>query len=130
MCPFGGRHRIRAVDLGLDGKTALVTGASSGIGAATASMLANEGADVVVSYWHNAEGASRTVEHIQQGGRRAWMVRMDVADAASVAEGLAAVRDVVPGLDAVALCSGVNVITPFEELSAAEWDQVVRVNLN
>lgn len=123
-------HRIGLVDLRLADKTALVTGASSGIGAATACLLAAEGADVVVAYWHDVDGARRTADRILERGRQAWLIQMDVADPESVAGGVTRMRDTVEGLDAAALCSGVNAITPFEALTAAEWDQVVRVNLN
>src|SRR5438309_1368607 len=118
------------VDLGLAGRTALVTGASSGIGAATAHMLAEEGADVVVTYGHNAAGAEQIANTIRELGRRAWTERMDVSDPNAVADCVSKIRDAVGELDVVALCAGTNVITQFENVTPDEWDHVVRVNLN
>jgi len=118
------------VDLELSGKVALVTGASSGIGAATASLLAAEGADVVVSYAENAAGAERTAAEVRSHGRQATLLRMDVGDPAAVSGAVAALGQQVTGLDVAVLCAGMNVITPFAQLSPVEWEQVVRVNLN
>jgi 3-oxoacyl-[acyl-carrier protein] reductase len=118
------------VDLGLAGKVAFVTGASSGIGAATASLLAAEGADVVVSYSTNRAGAERTAGEVRSCGRKAVLQQMDVADAEDVAAAMNEIQQHVPGLDVAALCAGTNVITPLAELSPAEWDEVLRVNLS
>jgi 3-oxoacyl-[acyl-carrier protein] reductase len=118
------------MDLGLAGKTALVTGASSGIGAATAGLLAAEGADVVVSYADNAAGAERTAAEVRARGRAAHVLRMDVGEAEQVADAIAELQHSVAGLDVAVLCAGMNIITPFEQLTPAEWDQIVQVNLN
>jgi 3-oxoacyl-[acyl-carrier protein] reductase len=119
-----------SVDLGLAGKVALVTGASSGIGAAAACLLAAEGADVVVSYGHGLAGAERTAESVRALGRQAILLKMDVGDADAVSAAIAELGQTMAGLDVAVLCAGVNVITPFDQVTPAEWDQVVRVNLN
>jgi 3-oxoacyl-[acyl-carrier protein] reductase len=119
------------VDLGLSGKTALVTGASSGIGAAAAGLLAEEGAEVVVvSYSGNAAGAERTAAEVRAHGCEALLMQMDVGDPEAVSGAVADLGARVSGLDVAILCAGLNTITPFEQLTPAEWDQVVRVNLN
>jgi 3-oxoacyl-[acyl-carrier protein] reductase len=118
------------MDLGLTGKVALVTGASSGIGASTAGLLAAEGADVVISYSGNLAGAERTAAEVRSHGRQAVLLAMDVADAQAVAAAIDQLERLVHKLDIAVLCAGVNVITPFEQVSPAEWDQVLRVNLD
>ncbi|HEY3477467.1 MAG TPA: SDR family NAD(P)-dependent oxidoreductase, partial [Streptomyces sp.] len=70
--------------MNLDGKVALVTGGSRGIGAATALRLAEAGADVVLTYAVNAEQAATVVDRIKALGRRALAVGADNADAAAV----------------------------------------------
>lgn len=125
----GPNLELVSVDLGLAGKVALVTGASSGIGAATAALLASEGAHVVVSYSGNLQGAHQTAEAIRAAGRDAWLLPMDIGDAGAVRRALQALPQDVT-LDIAVLCAGTNVITPFEDDETDEWDEVVRVNLN
>ncbi|HET8628537.1 MAG TPA: SDR family NAD(P)-dependent oxidoreductase, partial [Thermomicrobiales bacterium] len=100
------------MDLGLRDKIALVTGASSGIGAATARLLAAEGADVAVCYGRDAAGAEGVAADVRAAGRRAWTCALDVADAGVVAAALARLGADLAGLDALVLCAGHNVITP------------------
>lgn len=66
------------MDLFLEGRRALVTGASRGIGAATAIVLAQRGADVVVNYHRDSGGAARTVAAIEAFGRRAVAIQASV----------------------------------------------------
>jgi 3-oxoacyl-[acyl-carrier protein] reductase len=118
------------MDLGLQNKIALVTGASSGIGAATAALLAQEGADVVVCYRQDAVGAEQTAAGVRAAGRRAWLCSFDLARSESVAQGLAPLRTDPGHLDILVLCAGQNIITPLERLEAGEWGQIIAVNLN
>jgi 3-oxoacyl-[acyl-carrier protein] reductase len=69
----------------LSGKVALVTGASRGIGRAIAADLARAGCDVAVNYREREQDAAETVRLVEQAGRRAFLARADVADAAQVA---------------------------------------------
>jgi 3-oxoacyl-[acyl-carrier protein] reductase len=117
------------MDLGLTDKIALVTGASSGIGAAIARLLADEGADVVVAYRHGITGAEDTATAIRKSGRRAWTVPMDIGDPASVQAAIDLVGQHVDRCDVLILNAGRNLVTPFDALSTEEWDDVVRVNL-
>ena len=118
------------MDLGLYDKVALVTGASSGIGAATAKLLAKEGADVVVCYRQHEEGASRIAQLVQNAGRRSWLCQMDVSDAHDVSSAIARLRVEVDKFDVLVLCAGQNIVTPFDELTTGEWNQIINVNLN
>lgn len=68
----------------LSGKVALVTGASSGIGRATALMFAQSGADVALNYWTMPEGAEATAAEIQKLGRKALLLKVDITKQADV----------------------------------------------
>ena len=69
----------------LHGKVALITGSDSGIGQASAVAFAAEGADVVVTYLHDADGAAATAKEVEAAGRRAIVVQVDISDEAQVA---------------------------------------------
>jgi 3-oxoacyl-[acyl-carrier protein] reductase len=118
------------LDLGLRGKIAFVTGASSGIGAAVSRMFSEEGADVVVCYHRNRAGADQTAEDVQRCGRRAWLISFDAGDDHSVAVAIDEVKRLVGAIDIAVLCAGTNAIAPLTELDPGEWDEVIRVNLN
>ncbi|MEU0193599.1 SDR family oxidoreductase [Streptomyces afghaniensis] len=113
----------------LDGKVALVTGASRGIGAATALRLAREGADVAVGYVNGKEAAEDVVRAVAALGRRAVAVRADAADAAEAAGAVTAAAEALGGLDVLVNNAGVGVLGPLETLSLADVDRVLAVNV-
>ena len=118
------------MDLGLAGKIGFVTGASSGIGAAVAWILAEEGADMVVGYGHNDAGAHNTAQLVESKGRRAWLSQMEITDPHSVTAGVEQLKTVISRLDILILCAGQNIITPWNQISRDEWNQVIGVNLS
>jgi 3-oxoacyl-[acyl-carrier protein] reductase len=118
------------MDLNLRNKTVFVTGASSGIGAATALLFAQEGANVVIGYGRNDPAAQSVLEKATSRGVQAWLCKMDVTSPASVREGLQHISSTVSGLDGLVLCAGENRIGSIPEISPEEWNQVLAVNLN
>jgi 3-oxoacyl-[acyl-carrier protein] reductase len=118
------------MDLKLAHKKALVTGASSGIGAATARLLAQEGADVIVCYGHNETGAAETLTAVKAHGVRGWLSQMDVGDPKQVQAEMARIGAIVEALDVLVLCAGSNQIAPLEEVTTEAWQRVLDVNLN
>jgi 3-oxoacyl-[acyl-carrier protein] reductase len=118
------------MDLKLNDKIALVTGASSGIGAATVRVLAEEGADVAIGYRANLAGAEQTARAVRDAGRRAWLIGMDISDPDDVARGMRELQGQIDRLDILILCAGESTNTPFVELTPAEWARIIDVNLN
>jgi 3-oxoacyl-[acyl-carrier protein] reductase len=117
------------MDLELAGRTAVVIGGSTGIGAATARALAVEGCDVAVTYRSSRAGAEDTAREIRSLGRRAWMAELDLADVAAVGAAAKALADEIGGVDIVVLSAGRNIVTPIAEISPEEWGTVLDVNL-
>jgi glucose 1-dehydrogenase len=113
----------------LQGKRAVVTGSSSGIGRAIAIAFGQEGADVVVHYHKEAEEAQEVVQEIQKLGRRSAAFQAD-ADQAGAMIGLVenAVKT-LGGLDVLVDSAGLEIREPFLEVSEAHYDLVMNVNL-
>jgi 3-oxoacyl-[acyl-carrier protein] reductase len=113
----------------LNGRTALVTGGSRGIGAAAALRLAREGADVAVTYVNGKEAAEDVVRRIETLGRRAVALRADSADADEAAGAVERTTEALGGLDVLVNNAGVGVLGPLEGLSLADVDRVLAVNV-
>jgi len=115
----------------LHGRSALVTGAGSGIGQRLAAGLAEYGADVsVVDLPAQAQGSARTEARITELGRRGVVIEADVTDPDSVAAAVQRHADEFGGLDIAVNCAGVKHSSPAEELEPGEWRRVLDVNLN
>jgi 3-oxoacyl-[acyl-carrier protein] reductase len=113
----------------LRGRTALITGASRGIGRAIALALARAGANVAVGYRERAEAAAEVVGAIEAGGGRALAVRGDVAVRADVGSLVARTLEAFGGLDVLVNNAGLLQQKPFAELDEEDWDRTLAVNL-
>lgn len=112
----------------LQQKVAVITGAASGIGRATAERLAGGGAAVVVADI-NGGGAQETVARITRSGGRAIAVQVDVAKLADAHRMLAAAEQEFGGLDILCNNAGVNTGEVFSAASIEQWQRVIDVNL-
>ncbi|MEV4600322.1 3-oxoacyl-ACP reductase family protein [Amycolatopsis sp. NPDC049253] len=113
----------------LDGKVALVTGGSRGIGAATAQRLAEEGADVAITYVRGAERATEVVEKIKATGRRGLAIAADSADAEAVRAAVETAVAEFGRLDVLVNNAGVGFVAPVAETGLADLDRVLAVNV-
>ncbi|MGA5406905.1 SDR family oxidoreductase [Streptomyces lavendulocolor] len=115
----------------MNGRTALVTGGSRGIGAATALRLARAGADVAITYVTDREAAEAVIRKVEAAGRRGVALRADSGDAAEAADAVPRAADALGGgrLDVLVNNAGVGVVGPLEELTAADVDRVLAVNV-
>ncbi len=117
----------------LTGKVALVTGGDSGIGKAVAIAYAREGADVAISYLSEMEDgdARDTAAWIEKAGRRAWVVRGDLADPARCRELVASTVEQLGGLDVLVSNAAFQMShESLEEVSDEEWDRTLATNLS
>ncbi|WP_412076251.1 SDR family oxidoreductase [Streptomyces xanthophaeus] len=114
----------------MDGNTvALVTGGSRGIGAASAIRLAEDGADVVISYVNDAEAAAAVVGKVEALGRRGLAVRADAGDAEQAAAAVEATVRGMGRIDVLVNNAGVGVIGPLDGLGRDDVDRVLAVNV-
>lgn len=113
----------------LNGKVALVTGGSRGIGAATAVRLAREGADVAVTYVSGKDAAEDVVRAVEALGRRAVALRADSADAQEAAGAVTRTAEALGGLDVLVNNVGVGLLGPLASLSVGDVDRLLAVNV-
>jgi glucose 1-dehydrogenase len=121
---------------GLEGKNVLVTGGTSGIGQAIAVRFAEHGANVAINYLRDPDEAAETEEQVhackrrvQQHGVRDVLVGADVSKEDEVARMVQETVDELGGLDVLVNNAGIQISRPSEELSSADFDKVLAVNL-
>lgn len=113
----------------LDGKVALVTGGSRGIGAAIARRLARDGADVALTYVSSPDKAAAVADEIRAAGRRGVSIAADSADAAAVVAAVDQVAAEFGKLDILINNAGIFLPARFEATTLAETDQLWAVNV-
>lgn len=119
------------MEIRLDGKRALVTGASSGIGRGIAELLAISGADVAVNFRGDRNGAEETAELVRIAGREALIVQADVGDRDQVADMFARLDEAWGTLDILVNNAGhASAPKPVHDTSWEEWDRVLRSDLH
>lgn len=111
------------------GKTAIVTGASRGVGRAAALRLAEGGANVVVNYLSNAGEAAETVNQCAAKGPEAIGVRGDVSELAGASAVAKAALDTFGRIDLLVCNAGVWEGAPIEEMTEETWNKVINTNL-
>ena len=113
----------------LTGKPALVTGASRGIGAGIALALADQGADVVITYERSADRAAEVVQAIENKGRRGFAIQADSADPAAVKRSVQDAASALGGLDILVNNVGIARVGPLADMALADIDVLLNVNV-
>jgi NAD(P)-dependent dehydrogenase (short-subunit alcohol dehydrogenase family) len=113
----------------LAGRVALVTGAQQGIGAAIAVALAEEGADVALTWLDDQSAAEGVAARIHQTGRRAQLIRADVARLGDIETMVSSTVDALGAPDILVNNAGVYPRVKFLEMRESDWDYVLDINL-
>jgi len=113
----------------LEGKVALITGASRGIGAAIAKRVAADGAKVVITYTKGADAAASVVKEIERVGGKAIAIQADAADADAVKAAVEKTVATFGQLDVLVNNAGTAIPKTFEEATIEEMDRVLAINV-
>ena len=113
----------------LAGRKVLVTGSSKGIGRGIAVRMAQEGADVAINYNTDPKGAEEALADVQAFGRRGAMFKANLGEVAEVDDLVARSIDALGGLDVLVNNAGIERHAAFWDVSEAEYDAVLNVNL-
>jgi NAD(P)-dependent dehydrogenase (short-subunit alcohol dehydrogenase family) len=125
-----GEKSRRGLDLfRLDGRVALITGGSRGLGEAMAAALASAGADLMLVSRHEEEVQATAERLAAESGRRVRAVAADVAEGAAVSHMVDHTLSTFGRIDILINSAGINIRKPTLEMGDAEWDQVVDINL-
>jgi L-rhamnose 1-dehydrogenase len=114
----------------LEGKTVLITGGSSGIGAAAAIEAARQGADVAINYFSADAGAEQVVAAIEALGRRAFALKGDVAEAATAKTFVAQAVEALGRVDVFVSNAGICPFHAFLDMPAETFERTMAVNLH
>src|SRR5271156_6300296 len=113
----------------LEGKIALITGGSRGIGAAIAKRLAAEGANVAITYAKDAKAASAVVKAIERAGQRAIAIQADAIDVKAVTAAVEKTVATFGRLDVLVNNAGTAIPKPFEQATLEEMNRVIDINI-
>jgi 3-oxoacyl-[acyl-carrier protein] reductase len=113
----------------LEGKIALITGGSRGIGAAIAKRLAADGANVAITYTKGADAAASVVEEVERGGRKAIAIQADATDADAVEAAVERTVATFGRLDVLVNNAGTAIPKSFEETTLEELDRLIDINV-
>src|SRR6202521_209293 len=113
----------------LEGKIALITGGSRGIGAAIAKRLAADGANVAITYTNGADAAASVVKEIERAGRKAIAIQADAADAGAVEAAVEKTVATFSRLDVLVNNAGTAIPKRFEETTLEELDRMIDINV-
>lgn len=115
--------------MALDGKTALVTGASRGIGKAVALALAEAGCNVVVNYLKEQDAAQEVAAKIREMGRECAVQQADVSNPPEVDRLAGATESAFGPVDILVNNAGIAQSKPLEDITLSDWEHILRVNL-
>ncbi len=113
----------------LEGKKALVTGGSSGIGRATVELMTREGATVAFTFRRNRGGADAVLAGLEEGGRSGFALQVDAADSGRVREVVEEAVERLGGLDILVNNAGTNRDAVVWKMTEEAWDEVIAADL-
>src|ERR1700730_17314930 len=123
------RSRRKTMTKKLDGKIALITGGSRGIGAAIAKRLAADGANVAITYTKGTDAAASVVKEIERDGRKAIAIQADATDADAVEAAVEKTVATFGRLDVLVNNAGTAIPKRFEETTLEELDRLIDINV-